>query len=196
MRSTCFFIVSDISKPGFARASAFNIVHHPWCFPKVAPGQTIGTGHGWMIGLHVPAGGGLSSETGARMSTGAGRRDADPTAATLDALERTSVFVHPGAGGALCCSPNNVRVGLKRPSSVPVATLWATCVRSASTGKPPRACVSLHWLVANASAAKKLEAAATGAQTLNEFLATAASELGPDSTPIVAAASACQPVVS
>jgi len=186
-----FFIVSDVSKGGFARASAFNIVHHPWCFPKVNPGQTIGTGSGWVVGLHVPAGGGLSSEPVSRVRPGARQKDADPTGATLDALERTSVFVHPGFGGALCCSPNNVRVGMRRPSPVPVATLWAACARGAGTTKPLRSCVSVHWLVADAVVARNLAAVATEACTLREFLHAAAAELGPETAPVVAATVAC-----
>lgn len=186
-----FFIVSDVSKHGLARAAAFNIVHHPWCFPKVAPGQTIGTGAGWMVGLHVPSGGGLEPEAGPRMgSRGARRRDCDPTGAALDILEPTSVFVHPGFGGTLCCSPNNVRVGLKRPSAVPVATVWATCARGNGTAKAPRACVSLHWLVASAPIATALTSAATEAATLQDFFGIASSVLEPHSAPLTAVATA------
>merc|ERR1711908_169864 len=144
-----------------------------------------------MVGLHVPAGGGLTSEPVPRVSTGARRRDADPTGAAMDALEKTSVFVHPGSGGALCCSPNNVRICLKRPAPLPVATVWATCVRGAGAAKPPRACVSLHWLVTTLDASKALQAAATEATSLHDFLIAASREFGQHSSPCTAAAVAC-----
>lgn len=186
-----FFVVSDMSTGGFANSTAVNIMHHPWCYPHVQSRQTAGAGRLWHVGVHVPKGGGAHVHATVR-PTASRRRDAEPESAKADVLAPTSVHVHPGTGGELCCSPNNVRLLLDRGTGhAPVAVAWAVCVddavRPAAAGARtggravPRACVSLHWLVLDAQTAKNLASFTDEAATVRDFVELALEHLGRES---------------
>jgi len=108
--------------------------------------------------------------------------------ASIDRQVSTSVHVHPGWNGELCCSPNNARVRIDRPAPR-VIVFWAACLedsREISGMRSPRACVSLHWLITDPSVAKLSTRAADDARTLGDFFKRA-SQFGGMTLPLRAA---------
>merc|ERR1740121_1231586 len=202
-----FWVISDLSAKPFVGADIVNVIHHPWCYPRIEPQATIGVDRHWHAGIFPSSaqpsiGDGLFCKdrtvpvvgSGTNAVMGIRRGNSAPTVssgevvaegAAIGSLRPPAVYVHPGTEGILCCSPNNIRV---HPAAPPLTAMWSVCVeerifrstqpRGTNTDERPlRACMCLHWLVSDKGLAKNLIEVVDGARSLAEVGAMLSSRL-------------------
>eukprot|EP00927_Polykrikos_kofoidii_P046811 TRINITY_DN40941_c0_g1_i1.p1 TRINITY_DN40941_c0_g1~~TRINITY_DN40941_c0_g1_i1.p1 ORF type:complete len:486 (+),score=115.06 TRINITY_DN40941_c0_g1_i1:44-1459(+) len=128
-----FFVAQDVSKINAGSSpSVFNVLHHAWAYPDLAPGRRCGYGDPWEVGVFSFKGSGVMPLAKADMA--------------FQALSPAQIHIHPQRGG-MCCSPNNGR--LQVVGGAPACWFWSVAVLSPNDGSVPefpRACVALHLM--------------------------------------------------